>query len=258
MSRTDTAQVIVVGAGPVGLFLACDLARRGLGVVVLERLPDVDPLVKAGSIGPVGVELLKQAGFAEELAILETRTLERYQAMAARAGIPPEQVVPREHFAGLEKVAQRDPSRRRMRVEQPDLVRLLVRRARSLGVRVHYRHEATDAWQSSTTVTVTAETSSGPPLQISGDYLVGCDGYDSVVRKAAGIALSGTSGTVTGRQGVVSIAEPGKLRHGFHYTPRGLVVWGLGVDRVATIEFDGPPGRTVRSPPTSCRRPCAG
>ncbi|POM22828.1 3-(3-hydroxy-phenyl)propionate/3-hydroxycinnamic acid hydroxylase [Actinomadura rubteroloni] len=232
--------VVVAGAGPVGLTLAGELALHGVEVLVLERRATPDPLVKAGSIGPLAAGFLRRRGLGDALDRAERRTLERYEQMARASAIPPESVVPREHLAGLEKVEHRDASRRRMRVEQPVLVELLTEHVTRLGVRVLREREVVGVDQDDHEVGVTVAAPDGAST-FRASFLIGCDGGDSAVRRLAGIPFVGTAPTVTGRQGVVRLADGDRLPHGFHYTAAGLVVWGLGVDRVAVIEFDGPP-----------------
>ena len=71
-------------------------------------------------------------------------------------------------------------------------------------------------------------------------YLVGCDGADSTVCGLAGLDFAGTDATVTGRMAVVDMVDQEKLRPGFHYTPNGVYVHGLGVSRLSPVEFYGP------------------
>ncbi|MEU8891119.1 FAD-dependent oxidoreductase [Streptomyces sp. NPDC048442] len=236
-------QVVVAGAGPVGLMVACELRTAGTSVVVLERNTEPERVTKAGSIGPLAVEALERRGLGEELRTAEQETLQGYLRMAEVAGLDPEKAVPKEHFAGIEKLERpgsADEGRRRMRVEQPVLVDILRRRAERLGVVVRPGHEVSGVEQDEQAVVVTAHTSAGP-RRVRGQYLVGCDGGNSAVRTLTGFKFTGTAPTVTGRQGVVEIDDWGQVPHGFHYTPRGLMVHGLGVNRVAAIEFDGPP-----------------
>lgn len=77
--------------------------------------------------------------------------------------------------------------------------------------------------------------------ELNARYLVGCDGAGSTVRGLAGFDFAGTDATVTGRMAVLDMVDQEKLRPGFHYTPYGVYVHGLGVSRLSTVEFDGPP-----------------
>ncbi|MFJ4006566.1 FAD-dependent monooxygenase [Streptomyces sp. NPDC090023] len=249
MARVEH-DVVVVGAGPVGLMLACELRTAGVSVVVLDRLARADPAIRAGSIGPLAVEALRRRGFEKELLAAEQDTLARYAEMAAATadGAGEETTSPREHFAGLDKIDSsryEGAGRRRMRVEQPTLVEILLRGAEALGVEVRREHDVVEVRQDSAGVVVTAETPGGRH-EVPGRYVVGCDGGDSAVRRLTGFDFLGTPATVTGRRGVVELADPSALSPGFEYGPGGVLVYGLGVNRVATLEFDGPPEDVMR------------
>ncbi|MFD8748189.1 FAD-dependent monooxygenase [Streptomyces sp. NPDC059616] len=232
--------VVVVGAGPVGLALAGELAAHGIGVTVLERRATPETMVRAGSVGPLAVALLRRRGLADELDRAERETVERYRAMADSAAGAVGHALPKEHLAGIEKVEHADASMRRMRVEQPALVDILLRHVAALGVDVVWEHEVTAIEQDDRGVWVTVAAPGGE-RRLRAAYAVGCDGGDSTVRRLAGIPLTGTEATLTGRQSVVEFEGEPPLEHGFRHTSGGLVAWGLGVNRVATLEFDGPP-----------------
>ena len=55
-------EVIIVGAGPVGLFLSIELATAGVRPLVLERLVEPDRVIKAASVGAVAAEALERRG----------------------------------------------------------------------------------------------------------------------------------------------------------------------------------------------------
>src|SRR3954452_610379 len=65
--------VVVVGAGPVGLLLAIELKLGGAGVLVLERLTAPNLGIKAPSLGPLGAEALQRRGMGSQLAAAEDR-----------------------------------------------------------------------------------------------------------------------------------------------------------------------------------------
>ena len=62
-----THDVIIVGAGPVGIFLAIELATAGVKPLVLERLLEPDRTIKAAGVGAVGAEALQRRGLAQAL-----------------------------------------------------------------------------------------------------------------------------------------------------------------------------------------------
>ncbi|MET9661216.1 FAD-dependent monooxygenase [Streptomyces sp. NPDC006510] len=240
---TDSGErlpVVVVGAGPVGLALAGELAVHGIEVTVLERRATPETMVRAGSIGPLAAALLRRRGLADELDRAEQETIERYHAMADNTTGAVGHALPKEHLAGIEKVEHADASLRRMRVEQPALVDILLRHVAALGVDVVWEHEVTGIEQDDRGVWVTAAAPGGE-RRLRAAYAVGCDGGESTVRRLAGIPLTGTEATLTGRQSVVGFEGEPPLEPGFHHTAGGLLAWGLGVNRVATLEFDGPP-----------------
>src|SRR5271156_1690877 len=67
--------VVVVGAGPVGLLTAIELSLGGVDVLVLERLATPSMVLKAGGIGPLGIEALQRRGMAAAIAAAEARSL---------------------------------------------------------------------------------------------------------------------------------------------------------------------------------------
>ena len=60
--------VVVVGAGPVGLLAAIELTLGGVGVLVLERLAAASREMKAGGLGPLGLEALERRGMGAAIA----------------------------------------------------------------------------------------------------------------------------------------------------------------------------------------------
>jgi len=60
--------VVVVGAGPVGLLAAIELTLGGARVLVLERLAEPSKVLKAGGVGPLGLEALARRGMAQAIA----------------------------------------------------------------------------------------------------------------------------------------------------------------------------------------------
>jgi 2-polyprenyl-6-methoxyphenol hydroxylase-like FAD-dependent oxidoreductase len=233
MSDLVAHDVVIVGAGPVGLFLAIELGTAGVKPLVLERLVEPDRGIKAAAIGAVGVEALERRGFARTL---DEEQVTMPMAKAARAGSRPVRKLGG-HFSALfviEQDLQRDPERHSRMVPQEALERILTARAGELGIEIR-RGVAVEGFEQDDDG-VTVQTSTGP---LSATYLVGCDGGRSRVRKLAGFEFPGTDPTITGYQALVEFDAPEKLAKGWQRTPRGLITSIPG--RVFTAEFHGPP-----------------
>jgi 2-polyprenyl-6-methoxyphenol hydroxylase-like FAD-dependent oxidoreductase len=232
-----THDVVIAGAGPVGLFLAIELATAGVKPLVLERLVEPDRTIKAAGVGAVGAEALQRRGLARALDDEERAVMALVRPMLkARFGSGPIKKAGG-HFSALFLIdlsLQRDPERHMRTVPQEALEKILAARASDLGIEVRRGTTVEGFEQDSEGVTV--QTSADP---LSAKYLVGCDGGRSRIRKLAGFEFPGTDPTITGYQAVVAFDAPEKIAAGWHRTPRGLVSSGLG--RVFTAEFDGPP-----------------
>jgi 2-polyprenyl-6-methoxyphenol hydroxylase-like FAD-dependent oxidoreductase len=234
-----TRDVVIVGAGPVGLFLGIELATAGVRPLVLERLSEPDRTIKAASVGAVAAEALERRGLARALEEEHRASMALMMpALKARFG-PGPMKKPGGHFSGMfsiEQSLQRNPERHMRPVPQEALERILSVRASELGVEVRrgVTLEGFDPSQDG----VAVQTSAGA---LKTAYLVGCDGGRSRVRKLAGFEFPGTEPTITGYQALVELSPPDGLATGWHRTPRGLIASGPIPGRVFTAEFDGPP-----------------
>ncbi|MFB7665404.1 FAD-dependent monooxygenase [Kitasatospora sp. NPDC056138] len=174
--------VLIVGAGPTGLTLACSLARQGVGVRIIERSPGFQTGSRGKGLNPRSLEVLADLGAAERLL----------GAGCSRA-------VFRKYFDG-EFVADTDPHEGvRPRPDVPYERGLLLPQTRveqalrevlaGYGVEVEFGAELAGFEQGEESVT--ARLTSGEV--IVADYLVGCDGGRSTIRKRLGIAFEGSS-----------------------------------------------------------------
>ncbi|MFJ9211628.1 FAD-dependent monooxygenase [Streptomyces sp. NPDC102264] len=246
--------VTVVGAGPVGLVLAAELALSGATVRVLERRAEPDEAMKAQSINVPTAEALDRRGLLPAAEQVQRETLERVGPYSGTADARPAGTggrAPRSrftgHFAGMsldpDVVDWSDPDLAahaaadgaRM-VPQPQLEALLAGHVARLGVPVRRGVEVTALDDSGDGVLV--GTTAGT---MRTSWLVGCDGGHSAVRRLAGIGFPGTDPELTGYQAVVDIADPGKLADGWVWSTRGAYRYGPQPGRVATLEFDAPP-----------------
>ncbi|MFB9468594.1 FAD-dependent monooxygenase [Nonomuraea salmonea] len=205
--------VLIVGAGPVGLMLACELRLAGARPIVLEKRAEPGELPKANGLGGQIVELLDHRGL-----------LERFSAgspFAGRApGFPFGEVPLR--FAGIDDIPLR-----LLLIQQPHLERLLAERARELGAEIRRGCEVRALTQDADGVTL--DTSQGP---VTARYAVGCDGAGSLVRDQAGIAFPGTTdgeslliGHFTAGPEVFAALEAAGLQQGWNRRPHGRVLF---------------------------------
>ncbi|MGH3621345.1 MAG: FAD-dependent oxidoreductase, partial [Sciscionella sp.] len=246
--------VVVAGAGPVGLMLASELGLRGVSVLVVERLAEPDLTIKAGAINVPSYEALVRRGLRDTLERSQERMLEKMAGMFGPSGTP-DLAAMRErmrtiggHFGGLFKL---DPTR--VDPADPDLIgidngtitgvaqqeieRILIERAEELGVEIVRGRSVVHFEQSDVDVAVRLDDGA----TVSGKWLLGCDGGRSTVRKLAGFDFPGTEPTITGHQAMVDMPDADKLPKGWNRTPVGMLVHGPMAGRILLVQFDGPP-----------------
>jgi 2-polyprenyl-6-methoxyphenol hydroxylase-like FAD-dependent oxidoreductase len=223
MTRVLQTQALVVGGGPVGLTLAMDLAQRGIDVVVAEtRHPGEAPSPKCNHVSARTMEIFRRLGVS--------------QAMRD-AGLPadyPNDVSYRTTFTGAELSRIPIPCRRDRytatggpdtwwptaepphRINQIYLEPILFASAQSTtGVRILSRTKITKFVQDDDGVRAAGEDlDTGEPLEVRCQYLIGCDGGKSSIRKAIGAKLSGTD--VVGRVQSTYFRAPDLLAQAKH------------------------------------------
>ncbi|MDF2694279.1 MAG: Salicylate hydroxylase [Labilithrix sp.] len=182
---------VIVGAGPVGCFLARELRLAGASVVVLEAQKSRSPHSKALTMNCRSLELLDMRGISE-----------RFTQESA--------MLPGAHFAALETRLALSPLDTKhpytLVLAQRRTEELLEEAARELGADFRFGQAFSGLEQDEAGVNVHVESSEGA-YTLRARYLVGCDGARSAVRRASGIAFPGTDTTMTAFQGDVRLAE---------------------------------------------------
>jgi 2-polyprenyl-6-methoxyphenol hydroxylase-like FAD-dependent oxidoreductase len=235
--------VIIAGAGPVGLFLASELALAKCSVLVLEKAENPHSPLKQFPFGIRGlsaptIEALYRRGLLETLEV--HKRLRNPHKTSTPEG-PRRQVG---HFAGIPFLEGNiDSSQWRHRLPSStetnlistmqEIESVLARRAEALGVDIRRGLAITDFQQTANGVTVQSGDHS-----FQANWLVGCDGSRSVVRKAGGFEFAGTEPEFTGYSAQVDIANPEKLGPGRNLTPTGMYFQSQP-GYLLMLEFDG-------------------
>ena len=175
--RKSEHQVVIAGGGPTGLMLAGELALAGIDVAIVERRPGKDVIgSRAGGLHPRTLEVFEQRGIAE-----------RFVAEG--------QVAQAVGFAGVRIDLTGFPTRYpySLGLWQNHIERILGGWVDELAVPVYRGTEVTGFTEDERGVDVALNDGSAMRAQ----YLVGCDGGRSLVRKAAGIAFPGSDPTTS-------------------------------------------------------------
>ncbi len=169
--------VVIVGGGPTGMMLAAELTLAGIAVAIVERRAshELDGS-RSGGLHSRTIEVLDQRGIAD-------RFLAEGQAMQVQA------------FAGIPLDISDFPTRHNygLALWQSHFERILAAWVNELGVPLAREREVTGFTQDDTFVDV--QLSDGRSFRA--DYVVGCDGGRSVIRKAAGIEFPGWDPTTS-------------------------------------------------------------
>ncbi|MFT4149783.1 MAG: FAD-dependent monooxygenase [Paracoccaceae bacterium] len=182
-------KIVIVGAGPTGLVSACLLRLRGYDPIVLEKRPTSASLPAAHVINIRTLEVFAEIGVVERvLAEADKDAFSGYvswvESMAGR------------EFGLFKMVGTEVGGDRPLAAFQPANIpqnrveALLLSRLRELGGEVRFGHCVTAASQRGGQVNVTVQTDAGVD-EIVADWVIGCDGAGSTIRRAAGIEMIG-------------------------------------------------------------------
>jgi 3-(3-hydroxy-phenyl)propionate hydroxylase len=178
----NTLPVIVVGAGPVGLLCALELARRQVPVTVLESEPSTTLDLRAGTFHPPTLEMLGPEGVADAMLKVGIK-VRHWQSRDREYGLIAQW--------DLDLLSQDTAYPFRLHLEQHRLTPILLEKLQAYShAQVLFGHEFMELKQSDEQVVATVRHTQGL-MQITGSHLIGADGGRSAVRKSAGIEFDG-------------------------------------------------------------------
>jgi 2-polyprenyl-6-methoxyphenol hydroxylase-like FAD-dependent oxidoreductase len=187
MKNTDV-DVLIAGAGPAGLVLACDLARRGVGFRIVEMNP-VPPDERSGSRGK-GIQP-RTLEVYDDLGVIGTMHAAGGPYSPAMAWEGPRQIGPPK----FHRIERRDPTPdvpypSMWMLPQPRALEILRTRLNELGAGVEFGTKLSGFTQDSDGVTASLVHGDGHTETVRTQYLVGCDGARGVARTASGIEFA--------------------------------------------------------------------
>jgi 3-(3-hydroxy-phenyl)propionate hydroxylase len=175
-------QVIVVGAGPVGLLVALALAKQDISVLVLEAEPGLTVDLRAGTYHPPSLEMMAPYGVTDDMLRTAIK-VPRWQIRDRREGVIVEW--------DLSLIKDLTPYPYRLHLEQHRLTPIILAKLKECpNAEVRFSHEVTEFSQTADSVTVAMESPDGAE-RVAARWLVGADGGRSTVRKCMGVGFAG-------------------------------------------------------------------
>ena len=202
--ETIRTSVLIVGGGPVGLVVALELGTRGVGCMVLNDQPTTAQHPKANAISARSMEHFRRLGLAETLRAAgldddHPTDVAYFTGLTGRElgrlHMPSRAEALRQARDGSGEWASPEPPHR---CSQIFLEQALKRRAAGIAevdLRFGWRFEGLVETHDGVRATA-IEVATGRTIEIVSDYVVGCDGGGSAVRKGLGIDFEGESGVV--------------------------------------------------------------
>jgi len=222
--------ILIVGAGPVGLCLACELARYGTPFRLIEKRPQPSQTSKALGIHARSLEMFDDMGIAE-------RFVDRGLTVR-RANLHSEGRL----LAAIQLSSIDSPFNFTIDLPQSETEALLIERLRELGGDVERYVELTKIAPGADGVYVELKKTGGVLERVTYDYVVGCDGAHSSVRTLLEITFEGTSYPEDFALADVKIAwdlAPDEL-HMFFHSDGALAIFPMREGRYRIIAETGP------------------
>ena len=172
-------ELLVVGAGPVGLTMACELARHGVRCRIIDKAPQRSETSKALAIFPRTLEVFETMGVVEPVlsAGLRLRGIRIHNQC--------------EQIAGIELSSIQSPYPFVLSLPQSETERMLIEHLASFGVSVERSRELVGLTQTESGVNAVVRDANGGEETVEAAWLIGCDGAHSATRHLLGMEFQG-------------------------------------------------------------------
>lgn len=172
-------RIIIVGAGPAGLLLALMLAREGIRSTVLEAWSHVDQRLRATQYGTPATRVLRKAGVLDDI---REQGYRNFPSICWRKSATGEVV------AKIDLGITTDSEDRITVIPLAKMLEIILQHVKRLPegmIDLKFNHRVTDLGQDESKAWVDCELpeEGGKRVRYEGDYIVGCDGGKSTVRK---------------------------------------------------------------------------
>ncbi|MCU1263968.1 MAG: Pentachlorophenol monooxygenase [Acidobacteria bacterium] len=184
MSIPNKTDVIIVGSGPTGLSLACQLIRYGIDFVVIDKNLGITPYSKALGVHARTLEIYEQLDLAKQ-------ALERGTIAGKVRLLEGGEIIGEVDLSNIGAGLSAFPFM--LVLEQSENERLLYQYLVAHGRKVFWQTELESLSQDAAGVTANVKNNEGESQTIAGKYLVGCDGPRSPVRRTLGLSFEGST-----------------------------------------------------------------
>ncbi len=243
MSNPSQSQVLIVGAGPIGLMLAIELTLLSLSVRIIDRASETKRQARAGVIWSRAQEALAELGAIDKFLEFAHRLHSTDIYLRGR------------HSGSLEFGCIKSDYPHPLCIEQHDTERLLAESLANLGVEIEWEKEAIALNSHDDRVEVTVRNAHGEEETIGTQWVISCEGTRSAIREAAQIPFEGE--LVANLQTLQVNAKPTwrfpkSTSHGYFFLTENVSMMGFpmpgGSYRFCAFTTDPTPDR--KTPPS--------
>jgi 3-(3-hydroxy-phenyl)propionate hydroxylase len=181
-SQTDhSAQVVVIGSGPVGLAIANYLGQAGIDVLVIEKLDKLIDYPRAIGIDDESLRTVQAIGLVDQV-LPHTTPWHAMRFLTSKGRC----------FADIQPMTDEFGWSRRNAFIQPQVDAVLFDGLKRFdNVRTLFSRDVNDLSQDATGVTLRMDAPDGVKETVRADYLIACDGGNSYIRRALGVSFDG-------------------------------------------------------------------